>query len=184
MLTLTVSLLAVVGTTLIAAPAQAATPHDTLCPGSVTFNWDWNTSDLGFGFTEAHSVITITPCWDTASGGISQAYANISTTKTSTGNLFSTDQFVDGSYLVTQSAPQMMQIEATEKVTNPCGLPGLTTQCVHEQVVSIVQVWADGWVNVNSNPPPYIEQTNDPAFVAHNTSGPPDDYEQFVQPPV
>jgi len=104
--------------------------------------WDWNTSDFGFGFTEAHSVITITPCWTAGTGDIATAYASINTTKTTSGNLCSSDQFVDRSYQVTQLAPQLLQIQAVE------------------------------------------EETNDPALVARNTAGPPDDYEQFVQPPA
>lgn len=116
-------MLGALGTALVAAPAQAATPHATVCPGSVTFNWDWNTSDFGFGFTEAHTVITITPCWTAGTGDIATAYASINTTKTTSGNLFSSDQFVGGSYQVTQLVPQLLQIQAVERSPSRAACP-------------------------------------------------------------
>ena len=155
------------------------------CPGSATFHWDWNTSLFSVDFTEAHSVITITPCWTPGTQDLSGTlYASISTTNTDTGNAFSSDQIIDGGYQIVRSDTTEIELRAVEKVAQPCGLPGADKQCVKEQVTSTAQIFSDGYVNVNSDPPPFAMADNDPAFVAHDTSGVIDDYTQYAAPPA
>ncbi|MET7570050.1 hypothetical protein ABZT04_16315 [Streptomyces sp. NPDC005492] len=166
--------LSVLGLAPLALFLAPGTAQATTCDGGYQFHWHWNSDSLFFDTTMANSTITITRCWDGQGNLTSGTTASITSTDTGWGTI-NQAKTIDGTFQVTNSAPQQYQGYLPEKLGYGASPPA-------GEVKVTVSINANGDMSVNTDPPPYIEQGEDPGFLADGDYSS-SDYEQLVPPP-
>jgi hypothetical protein len=153
---------------------------NVLCDGGFRFNWHWEDNPYFFDQTMVNSTTTITRCWDGQGNLTTGTTAKVQSQATNWGTgPFTRYEATDGDFQITDASEIRFQ-GYLPIVLKTCTDWGCRGEAQVDQTITIAQ---DGVMEVGSEPPPFVQQSQTPRFVADDPTAVGDDTGQFAPPP-